>query len=105
MNNNIFSAFEVILKKMKLTFTKLIIILACVTAFILFVATYFGLVPFNIYNQGFRSLVVILLVLWSTPLFLRKYIFKNPKPFKKSLWQIPLYIAAFFVAVNFGATV
>ena len=88
----------------KITRNQLIIGLAVITAVILFIAIYFGLVPFNIYNTGFRVLIVVLLGLWSIPLFLREKIFDNPKPFKKSLWQIPLYLACLFLAVNLGAS-
>ena len=90
---------------MNLTRNKVIIWLAIITAVIIFFSVYFLLVPFNIFNVGFRILIVLLLLLWSIPLFLRKHIFENPKPFKKSLWQIPLYIAIFFTAVNLGASI
>ncbi len=91
--------------KIKVTKKKLFILLSVVTVLTLFIAGYFALVPFNFNNAAFRTLIVILLLIWSVPLFLREKIFNNSKPFKKSLWQIPFYIAVAFTVVNLIASI
>lgn len=79
---------------------KLIIALALFTAVILFFSAYFSLVPISIYSPQFRALVIFLLLIWSIPLFARSDAQKMRTPFKKSLWQIPLYSAGvLFVTV------
>jgi len=80
---------------------KLLIILGSVTAVIIIISAYFGLVPINIYKSSFRTLVIVLLLIWSAPLFIKdKNATKPQPPFKKSLWQIPFYLACAIILIS-----
>lgn len=88
------------IESVKVTKKGLFIGLGILTAVILAIALYFGLVPFNFHNGGFRSLIGILLAVWSIPLLFHKQLYGNTKPRKKSLWQIPLWVLVAFALVN-----
>ena len=76
---------------------KMYLILGAVTVLVLFISTYFGLTPLNIYHGGFRTLVTILLALWTVPLFFRKKDTEK-KPLLKNPWQVPLWLLTAFLA-------
>ena len=93
-------SMKIFWRGIKISKRTLFIILGAVTAVSLFIALYFGLVSLNFNNSGFRFFIGYLLFIWSMPLFFRNKIFKEKKPFFKSLWQIPLYILCAFFVVN-----
>lgn len=84
---------------------KLYVILIVVTALVLFFNIYFGLVPFSFYNADFRGLLGFLLLLWSTPLFVRDKYKAERTPLKKSYFQIPFYLACAFIVLNLGFSI
>lgn len=84
----------------KMTKKKLFIILGVVTALVLGFGIYFGLVPFNLCEGGFRTFLAILLFIWTIPLWVLPQVFGLTKKRKKSLWQIPVYVLCAFVLVN-----
>ena len=80
---------------------RLLILLGIVTAVVTFIAVYFCLMPINLSSGGFKFYLVLMALLWSTPL-----IFKSQKaglrPRLKSPWGIPAWIAltlVIFIAV------
>ena len=104
MNNSWLSIKRSLNKIRKVNRKALFIILGALTAVILFISIYLALVPFNFYHGGFRTLIAILLLLWSTPLF---FVDKNkPIPtIKKSWWQIPFYTAIAYIGVMLILTI
>ena len=76
---------------------KILLILSAITVVVLFFSAYVTLVPISIYDPSFRSLIIFLLIIWSIPLFVRTAEEKRRTPFRKSLWQIPLYSAGAIV--------
>ena len=85
---------------MQVTKKKLFLTLGVVTALLLFIGVYFALVPANLFFEGTRVFIVVLLLLWSVPYFLRNKIFNKKTKWYKSFWLIPLTLACSFVAVN-----
>lgn len=90
--------------KFNITKAKYLILLGVITAVVLFIATYVALVPFNLYNAGFRALLVVLLLIWSAPLLAYKKLFGKNKQMKKSPWLIPLILALAFIVTNLAAS-
>lgn len=86
--------------KTKMTKKKLLIILGVLTAIILAVSSYLLLIPLNFENADFRSLVTILLLLWSVPLLLNGKDKRDGRPWYKSGFAVPLALAALFIVVN-----
>lgn len=78
---------------------KLYMWLGIITAVVLFFSVYFGLTPLNFYHAGFRTLVAIILIIWSVPVLFRKQD-QDKKPFFKNLWQIPVWMLAGFILFN-----
>ena len=85
---------------LKITKKSLFIILGIITAIILGVASYLKLTPINMHSPAFRTLVGVLLLVWSAPLLFHTQIYGTEKPRKKSLWIIPLALLIGFFAVN-----
>lgn len=85
---------------LKITKKSLFIILGIITAIILGVASYLKLTPINMHSPAFRTLVGVLLLVWSAPLLFHTQIYGTENPRKKSLWIIPLALLIGFFAVN-----
>lgn len=79
---------------------KLYLLLGLVTALLLVLNIYFGLVPFSFYSEHFRWFIILLLLVWSFPLLVTDKDTGKRTPFKKNPWQIPLYLALGFILVN-----
>ncbi len=99
-SNNQLHQLKMALGSVKMTKKKLFIIMGVVTAVIIAIAFYLGLVPVNFNYGGFRSLLTILILIWSAPLLFYKQLYGENKQKRKSLWIIPLCLAIGFVAVN-----
>ena len=99
-DNNNLSIIEKIANLLPINRKKMFIWLGIITAVALFIGIYLALIPFNFHNGTFRFFLTALLLLWSLPLF---FVDKNAvtsKPFYKSWWQIPFYLACGFIVVN-----
>ncbi len=80
---------------------RLIFILCGVaTALALFIGIYFGLVPFNFNNSGFRTFLIFLLLIWSVPWLFYGKLFPNGKGRKKSGWSLPIVLVGLFLVAN-----
>ncbi len=102
LNNNSNDSFESLkkaFKNIKLP-KRIFLTLGILTTVILFFSYYFAFVPINFHTSGFRSLISILLIVWSVPFIFHSQIFKNGKSRKNSLWQIPVYLLVAFILVN-----
>ncbi len=93
-------------KLSKMKFRTALIILGVFTAFLIFWQIYFSLISFSIYNVGLRAFIIILLLLWSIPLFVfytrnRKVEVKRIQAFNKVHWgwKIPFGIALVLIVV------
>ena len=86
--------------KLRVTKKSLFISLGVITAVILGVSIYFGLVPFQFKSGAFRVLLTVLLLVWSVPLLFYNQIFQTEKSWKKSWFLTPLLLAGAFVLAN-----
>jgi hypothetical protein len=104
MNNSWLSIKRSLNKIRKVNRKAMFIILGALTAVILFISIYLSLVPFIFYHGGFRPLIAILLLLWSTPLI---FVDKNKPitPINNSWWQIPFYTAIAYIGVMLILTI
>ena len=73
------------------------------TAFMLAVALWFAFTPINIFYEGTRVFITVLLLTWSVPYFVRNKVFKKQTRWNKTPWILPLALCAVFVATNFVA--
>ncbi|MBQ8719460.1 MAG: hypothetical protein IJY65_00300 [Clostridia bacterium] len=79
----------------------IIIQLAIASAVVLFISIYFALTPLNIYSETTRTVLVLLLALWSLPAIARKRKDKEwLKSVKEHLINLPLYLLVLFVSLN-----
>ena len=97
-------AFKGRLDHVKMTKKKLFIILGIATAVILGFSAYVLLVPLNFHNGEFRTLLSVLLLLWSVPLLFHRQLFGEGKSWKKSGFLIPLLLAVAFIVVNLAVS-
>ncbi len=93
-------------KLSKISFKTAMIILGVFTAFLIFWQIYFSLISFSVYNVGLRAFIIILLLIWSVPMFVfysknRKTEVKKMAAFNKVHWgwKIPAGIAAVMIIV------
>ncbi len=102
--NDFRSAFNEIINgtfgKSKITKKTLLIILGVLTVVILAVSSYLLLIPLNFENSEFRSLISVLLLLWSVPLLLHVTGTQGEKTWKKSGFILPLLLAIAFIVIN-----
>lgn len=99
-NNIDFSQLFKSINNIKITKKKFFIGLGITTVLIVAIGCYFGLVPLNFHQGGFRAFLCFILAIWSTPFIMHNNLFGKNKPRKKSLWQIPVWILVGFVALN-----
>lgn len=85
--------------KIKIAPRTVYLLLGALTLLSVGIGFYFGLVPLNFHSSEFRGFLGWLLFIWCVPILVYNKLYQG-KTRKQSLWQIPAYALAVFIALN-----
>ena len=102
--------FGEMFKNMKMQ--TLLIVLGAITAALILIQVYFGLMSFAIGNTGLRISVIFIALLWSVPLLTKFFVARDTETKKMAAfnsvfwaWKIPAAIAAVVLVITIGLAI